>query len=266
MNKKLWIASAGLFILLGLVLLAGCSKKQASNEQEEGAATPKATATIDPSTVGSVQGTIKFEGTAPKPVKIDMSQDPACKGTNTSEDMVVDNGNLANVFVYVKDGLDNYSFEPPKDPVKIDQDGCRYHPHVLGVMAGQTVEVVNSDPTTHNIHPTPKDNREWNESQPPKAAPIDKSFARQEIMLPVKCNQHPWMKMYISVVKTPFFAITDKDGKFEIKGLPPGTYTVAAVQEKLGEQDQKITIAPKGSQTVDFTFKPGGASAAAMGD
>jgi plastocyanin len=179
--------------------------------------------------------------------------------------MVVDNGDLANVFVYVKDGLDNYSFEPPKEPAKIDQQGCRYHPHVLGVMAGQTVEVVNSDPTTHNIHPTPKDNREWNESQPPKAAPIDKSFARQEIMLPVKCNQHPWMKMYISVVKTPFFAVTDKDGKFEIKGLPPGTYTLAAVQEKLGEQDQKITIAPKGSQTVDFTFKPGGASAAGMG-
>ena len=263
MNKKLWIVTAGLLVLLGLLLLAACSKKQASNEEEQSAATPKATATIDPNTVGSVEGTIKFTGTAPKPVKIDMSQDPACKGVNTAEDMLVDNGDLANVFVYVKDGLDNYSFDTPKEPAKIDQEGCRYHPHVLGVMTGQTVEVVNDDPTTHNIHPTPKDNREWNESQPPKAAPIDKSFARQEIMLPVKCNQHPWMKMYISVVKTPFFAVTDKDGKFEIKGLPPGTYTLAAVHEKLGEQDQKITIAPKGTQTVDFTFKPGGAAAAA---
>ena len=266
MNKKLWIVMAGLFLLLGLMLLAACSKKQASNEEEQSAAAPKATATIDPSTVGSVQGTIKFAGVAPKPVKIDMSQDPACKGANTAEDLVVDNGNLANVFVYVKDGLDNYSFTPPQGPAQLDQQGCRYHPHVLGVMAGQTVEVINSDPTTHNIHPTPKDNREWNESQPPKAAPIEKSFARQEIMLPVKCNQHPWMKMYINVVKTPFFAVTDKDGKFEIKGLPPGTYTLAAVQEKLGEQDQKITIAPKGSQTADFTFKPGGAAAAGMGN
>ncbi|HLK35031.1 MAG TPA: carboxypeptidase regulatory-like domain-containing protein [Terriglobales bacterium] len=266
MNKKLAIAITGFIVLLALALLTACSKKQASNEEEQSAATPKATATIDPSTVGSVQGTIKFDGVAPKPVKIDMSQDPACKGANTSEDLVVDSGNLANVFVYVKDGLDNYSFEPPKDPAKINQEGCRYHPHVLGVMTGQTVEVINDDPTTHNIHPTPKDNREWNESQPPKAAPIDKSFARQEIMLPVKCNQHPWMKMYISVVKTPFYAVTDKDGKFEIKGLPPGTYTLAAVQEKLGEQDQKITIAPKGSQTVDFTFKPGSAPAAGMGD
>ncbi len=266
MNKKLWIVTAALFVVFGLGLLTACSKKQATNEEEQGAAAPKATATIDPSTVGSVSGTIKFEGTAPKPVKIDMSQDPACKGVNTAEDMVVDNGDLANVFVYVKDGLDNYSFNPPQEAAKINQEGCRYHPHVLGVMTGQTVEVINDDPTTHNIHPTPKDNREWNESQPPKAAPIDKSFARQEILLPVKCNQHPWMKMYISVVKTPFFAVTDKDGKFEIKGLPPGTYTLAAVHEKLGEQDQKITIAPKGSQTADFTFKPGGAAAAGMGD
>ena len=164
MNKKLWIFCAAMFALLGLVLLSACSKKQASNEQEEQSATPKATATIDPNTVGSVEGTIKFAGMAPKPVKIDMSQDPACKGTNTAEDLVVDSGNLANVFVYVKDGMDNYSFDTPKEPAKIDQEGCRYHPHVLGVMAGQTVEVVNDDPTTHNTHTTPKDNREWNES------------------------------------------------------------------------------------------------------
>src|SRR5579872_2867396 len=258
MNKKLWIITAGLFVLLGLALLTACSKKQASNEEEQTAATPKATATIDPSTVGSVQGTIKFAGTAPKPVKIDMSQDPACKGSNASEDMVVDNGNLANVFVYVKDGLDNYSFEPPKDAAKINQEGCRYHPHVLGVMAGQTVEVINDDPTTHNIHPTPTDNREWNESQPPQSAPIEKNFAREEIMLPVKCNQHPWMKMYINVVKSPFYAVTDKSGKYEIKGLPPGDYTLAFVHEKLGEQDQKVTVAAKETKNVDQTFKQGG--------
>src|SRR5690349_19369807 len=120
MNRKLWIVTAGLSVLLGLMLLAGCSKKQASNEEEQSAAAPKATATIDPSTVGSVSGTIKFTGTAPKPVKIDMSQDPACKGTNTSEDMVVDGGNLANVFVYVKDGLDNYSFEPDRKSTRLN--------------------------------------------------------------------------------------------------------------------------------------------------
>jgi hypothetical protein len=125
-------------------------------------------------------------------------------------------------------------------------------------MAGQTVQIKNDDPTTHNIHPTPKDNREWNESQPPQAAPIEKNFAREEIMLPVKCNQHPWMKMYVNVVKSPFYAVTDKDGKYEIKGLPPGDYTIAFVHEKLGEQTQKVTVAPKESKTADQSFKAGG--------
>jgi hypothetical protein len=120
------------------------------------------------------------------------------------------------------------------------------------------VEIKNDDQTTHNIHPTPKDNREWNESQPPSTAPLEKNFAREEIMLPVKCNQHPWMKMYINVVKSPFYAVTDKSVKYEIKGLPPGTYTIAFVQEKLGEQDQQVTVAPKETKVVDQSFKTAG--------
>ncbi len=250
--------------VLGLLLLSACSsnKEQASNKQEEKAATAAAPATpIDQSTVGSISGVVKYAGTAPKPAKIDMSQDPACKGNNTVETLVVNNGNLENAFVYVKDGLGNRTFDVPKDAIKLDQKGCRYHPHVLGIMAGQSLEVINSDDTTHNIHPTPKDNREWNESQPPKAPPIEKSFAREEIMLPVKCNQHPWMKMYINVVKSPYYAVTDSDGKYTLKGLPPGTYTIAVVQEKLGEQTQQITVGPKESKTADFTYKAGGAGA-----
>jgi plastocyanin len=258
MNKKVWTASLSMLALLGLVLLAACSKntEQSSNETAAPAATSApAAAPIDPATAATVSGTVKFEGTAPKPAKIDMSQDPGCKGSNQAETVVANNGDLANVFVYVKDGLGNRAFDVPKEPVTIDQKGCRYHPHVLGVMAGQTVEIKNDDPTTHNIHPTPKDNREWNESQPPQAAPIEKSFAREEVMLPVKCNQHPWMKMYVNVVKSPFYAVTGEDGKYEIKGLPPGDYTLAFVHEKLGEQDQKVTLAAKDSKTVDASFK-----------
>jgi plastocyanin len=257
MKSKTWIAMFSAIVLLGVLLLASCSKKE-NPEQASSASTEKAAAPatpIDPATAASVSGTVKFDGTAPKPAKIDMSQDPACKGTNAAETIVVDNGKLANVFVYVKDGLGNRTFATPTSPATIDQKGCQYHPHVLGLMAGQSVAIKNDDPTTHNIHPTPKDNREWNESQGPQAAPIDKSFAREEIMLPVKCNQHPWMKMYINVVKSPFFAVTDKDGKYEIKGLPPGDYTIAFVQEKLGEQDQKVTLAAKDSKTVDASFK-----------
>jgi plastocyanin len=266
MNSKTWFASLAV-ALLGLLLLAGCGKKETVNESQgsSGKEVKQAAAPIDQSTVATVSGTVKFDGAAPKPAKIDMSQDPACaqKGANVAETVVADNGNLANVFVYVKEGLGDRTFDTPKDPVKLDQEGCRYHPHVLGVMAGQTVQVLNSDNTTHNIHPTPKDNREWNESQPPKAAPLEKTFARPEIMLPVKCNQHPWMKMYVNVVKNPYFAVTGKDGKFDIKGLPPGSYTLVAVHEKLGEQTQQVTVGPKDSKTVDFTFKAGGAAAGA---
>lgn len=243
--------------VLGLVLLGGCGKKE-STEEKPGAPPPAAApaaAPIDPATAASVSGTVKFEGAAPKAAVIDMSQDPACKGQNTAENVVVSGGDLANVFVYVKDGLGNRTFDVPKDAVVVEQKGCKYHPHALGVMVGQTIRIINSDPTTHNIHPTPKDNREWNESQAPQAAPLEKTFTREEILLPVKCNQHPWMRMFISVVKNPFYAVSGPDGKFEIKGLPPGDYTLAFVQEKLGEQDVKVTLAAKDSKTVDVSFK-----------
>ncbi len=258
-SRKTWVAMIGALCLLGLFLLVGCNKsentEQTSNAPEEKAAPAMAATPIDPSTVASISGTVKLDGAAPKAAKIDMSQDAACKGNNMAETVVADGGNLANVFVYVKDGLGDRTFDVPKDAVTIDQEGCKYHPHVLGVMTGQNIEIKNADQTTHNIHPTPKDNREWNESQPPSAAPIEKSFAREEIMLPVKCNQHPWMKMYVNVVKSPFFAVTGTDGKYEIKGLPPGDYTLAFVQEKMGEQTQKVTVAAKDSKTVDMTFK-----------
>ena len=244
--------------VLGVFLLAGCSKKEAPAEQP----TPSAASTaapaatpIDLATAATITGTVKFDGPAPKLAKIDMSQDPSCKGSNSAENIVTSGGDLANVFVYVKEGLGNRTFNVPRDPIVLDQSGCKYHPHVLGVMASQTIKIVNSDPTTHNIHPMPKNNREWNESQAPQTAPLEKTFAREEILLPVQCNQHPWMKMFIGVVKNPFFAVTGPDGKFEIKGLPPGEYTIAFVQEKLGEQTQKVTLAAKDSKTVDITFK-----------
>jgi plastocyanin len=260
MNKKTsWtMITVSALALCFLLIASACNKKEeqpSSPAAEQPAAAPAATP-IDPATVATVGGTVKFDGAAPKATKIDMSQDPACKGVNEAENVVVDGGNLANVFVYVKDGLGGRTFDVPTTPAVLDQSGCKYHPHVLGVMAGQTVQIKNDDQTTHNIHPTPKDNREWNESQPPSSPAIEKNFAREEIMLPVKCNQHPWMKMYISVVKSPFYAVTDKSGKYEIKGLPPGDYTIAFVQEKLGEQDQKVTVAAKDSKIVDQTFKP----------
>jgi plastocyanin len=250
-----WATRVGAVVVLcALLALLACSKKQERPVAERAPAQPATP--IDPATAGTINGTVKFDGPAPKMQMIDMSQDPGCKGANQGESLVVTDGNLANVFVYAKEGLGNRTFDVPREPAVVDQQGCRYHPHVLGVMAGQTIEINNEDPTTHNVHPAPKNNREWNESQPPQAAPLEKTFAREEIMMPMKCNQHPWMKMYVNVVKSPFYAVTGRDGKYEIKGLPPGDYTLAFVHEKLGEQDQKITLAAKETRTVDQAFKP----------
>ncbi len=246
-----------LALLVSLLWVSGCQREQAPTESTSAPApgsTPAPAVKIDPATVASVSGTIKFTGTPPKAGRIDMSQDPNCTGGPTfAETVVAEGGNLANVFVYVKEGFAG-STPAPAEAATIDQQGCRYHPHVMGVVAGQTIKILNSDNTTHNIHPTPKSNREWNESQAPKATPLEKSFPREELMLAVKCNQHPWMKMYVNVVKHSFFAVSGKDGSFEIKGLPPGDYTIAAVHENLGEQTAKVTLAAKDAKTADFSF------------
>src|SRR3989442_6391359 len=164
-------------------------------------------------------------------------------------------GTLGNVFGWVNSGLPDKQWPVPCTAVRLDQKGCMYEPHVFGVMANQDIEIANDDPTNHNIHPLPKDNKEWNESQPPKGDSKKKSFARQEVMIPVKCNVHPWMRAYIGVVGHPFFAVTGDDGTFTIKGLPPGTYTIEAWHEKYGPNEMQVTVAPKEAKTADFDFK-----------
>jgi hypothetical protein len=246
-----------------LALLAACGSKEPSAPAEQpSAAAPAAAATVDPATAGVVTGLVKLDGAAPKAKRIRMDAEPACAskhaGGVTDEDFVVGGGGaFANVVVYVKEGLKG-DFATSSEVVELDQVGCLYTPHVLAVQTNQTVVVKNSDPTTHNIHPTPASNREWNESQPQGAAPLQKSFAREELAIPVKCNVHPWMKSYIAVFKHPYFKVTGKDGKFEIKNLPPGDYTLEAWHEKLGASaPQKVTIGPKESKAVDFVFKAG---------
>ena len=266
MMKKMLSATALLLVLA--LAVGGCSKKSETTNEQQGTS-PDAQATaaggrkIDQSKVGSVSGLVNFDGQPPKPRKIDMSQDPACAkagGNAMTETVAAEGGKLANVYVYVKEGLGNYQYETAKEPVELDQEGCRYRPHVIAVMTGQPIRILNSDPTTHNIHPTPKTNREWNESQPPKGEPLTKEFAREEVMLPVKCNQHPWMKMFVNVSKHPFFAVTGADGKFEIKGLPPGEYTLAAVHETLGEKTMKVKVdANQDVADQAFTFSGAGA-------
>jgi plastocyanin len=145
---------------------------------------------------------------------------------------------------------------PAPSPVVLDQVGCKYVPHVIAIVQGETVEFRNSDGTMHNIHtmPTVVGNEPIDISQGAKGAPVTKQFAKPEVMMPVRCNNHPWMNAFINVSATPFFAVTDADGHFGISGLPAGTYTLAAVHEKMGEQDMTVTVTPQGTAKADFSF------------
>ena len=209
---------------------------------------------------------MSFDGAAPVTKKIDMSQDANCaasSGDKMTDDTQVADGKLGNVFVYLKGGpVDSHSFPTPSDAVTLDQQGCRYHPRVIGIQVNQTFRVTNSDNTTHNIHPSPKRNEEWNQQQAQGAPPIEKKFGRPEILIPVKCNQHPWMKANIGVLAHPYFAVSAKDGTYTIKNVPPGSYTLVFWHETLGEQTQQVTVAAKESKTQDITYKSGSTPAA----
>ncbi len=201
-------------------------------------------------------------GKKPGRKKLQMAADPVCAGKHSadaparSEVVVVnDDGTLRNVFVYVKAGLEGKKFDVPAEPVVLDQNGCMYKPHVLGVRAGQPIKILNNDGTLHNIHPKPKVNTEFNMAMPKFLKVKTKTFDKAEVMIPVKCDVHPWMQSYVGVMDHPFFAVTGDGGAFELKGLPAGTYTVEAWHERLGSQTQEVSIKDGEAAAVDFTFK-----------
>jgi plastocyanin len=189
-----------------------------------------------------------------------MAADPNCLKQHsgaTSEQVAIGNdGGLENVVVFIQSGLGDRTFDAPAEAIAIDQKGCMYRPHVVALRTNQKLRITNNDPVSHNIHPTPANNREWNKAQPPGST-IEDSFAREEIAIPVKCNVHPWMRSYVAVFKHPFFAVTPADGSFTLHDVPPGDYIIAAWHEKLGTQTQKVTIAAGESKTLDFVFKSG---------
>jgi len=241
------------------LLLASCGGSKEEAKKEDTAAPATAPAVVDEANAATITGKVSFSGEKPTLHTLDMSANPACARAHTtpqkSEEAIVnENGTLRYTFVWIKSGLPDRPWPTPTTPVSLDQEGCMYKPHVIGVMTGQNIEIKNDDPTNHNIHPLPKINQEWNESQPPKGDAKLKSFAREEVMIPVKCNVHNWMRAYIGVVSHPFFAVTGEDGTFTIKGLPPGTYTLEAWHEKYGTKDVQVTVGAKESKTQDFTL------------
>ncbi len=243
---------AACLFALWLASLAGC---------KPGSLGPsKQFAQIDAVHAGRVAGVVHLGGTAPKPIEIDMASDPVCavssetSGTSMTSDYVVNNGGLANVLIYVQSGLGDKSYAIPRDPVVIDQRGCRFEPHVAAAMVGQAVHFTNSDSTMHNVHlsPTAEGNDAFDISQSAHADPVTRYFESPEMMIPLRCNVHPWMQSYLSIVPNPFFTVTSLDGHYTISGLPPGTYTLTAVHEKLGSKS--VTIHVAADQTVQQPF------------
>ena len=222
-------------------------------------AAPAAALRVDAAKAGSVTGRVIFEGDPPANRLAPISADPVCMRENAGgyafENYIVKDGGLENVFVYVKDGLGNYHFDTPAEPVKLNQQGCRYMPHVFGAQVGQPVEISNSDETLHNVHALPNSNREFNFAQIKKGQTDIRTFTTPEVMVPFKCDVHSWMNAYVGVVEHPYFAVTSNGGKFELKGLPPGTYTIEAWHEKGGTQTQQVTIGEKESKEIGFSFR-----------
>ena len=207
---------------------------------------------------GSITGTITFEGKAPKMKPLKLDADPICVVNNEiapkKEWLILDeNKGVKNVLVFVTEGL-NIDYSPPEEPVVIDQKGCIYSPHVLGIMAGQQLDILNNDGTLHNIHALPKVNKEFNKAQPRSKKKLSVKFEKPEAPFKVKCDVHPWMGAYIGVFDHPCFAVSGDDGTYIISDLKPGEYVIEAWHEKLGSQTANVTVSDSAAHQ-DFTFK-----------
>lgn len=256
LELKHWVVAS-----LLILALAACGGGGEAPPGDGGEAPAEGQAPAGPAGGGSISGAVSFTGTAPENDSIRMDAEPVCAdqysdGPTTETVIVNSNGTLANVFVYVKEGLADQEWPVPSDAVLLDQQGCAYHPHVLGLQAGQTLTIRNSDGILHNIHPMPVNNRPFNLGQPVEMD-TERTFSSPEVMIPVECDVHDWMLGYIGVLDHPFFAVTDASGDFEISGLPAGDYVVEAWHEFYGTQTVSVTVPEDGAEQLEFTYEGG---------
>lgn len=208
----------------------------------------------------SITGTVTFDGKAPTLRPLAMEADPVCAKKHPApvpnEMLVLGSGNtMGNVMVWVSKGLPaGKTWPAPAAPAVLDQNGCQYKPHVMGIMVGQSYKILNSDGILHNIHTLPKINAGFNKPMPGTLKETTTKFDKPEEIFPIKCDVHPWMQAYVGVFTNPFFSVTSADGKFTISGLDPGTYEITAWQERLGTKTATVTVGATGTKTQDFKF------------
>lgn len=244
------------------LLLSGCGARQEApptpSPTTQVAPAPQVGKRVDPETAGSIVGKIMLLGEVPAPEKLPIQGNPECSTFHQepllSEAVLVSNGALQNVFVYIKEGLEGYAFEAPQTPAKLDQVKCMFIPHVVGVQTNQPLEILNSDPTLHNVHALAKVSPGWNIGLPAPGMRRIKTFPKPEVMVPVKCDVHPWMLAYIGVVPHPYFAVTGPEGTFTLQGVPPGRYVIEAWHERFGTKTQELELAAGESRQLELTF------------
>lgn len=254
LSKRFWILA--LPLVIALAACGGGAEESSSTGGEDG---PGESTGAQPTGGSTISGVVNFTGTAPEPEPIFMDAEPVCQekfpdGAFTETVVVNNNGTLQNVFLSVKEGLPDQEWAVSSDAVLLDQTGCRYVAHVLGVQVGQDIVIRNSDGILHNIHPMPTNNRPFNLGQPVEME-TTRQFATSEIMIPVECDVHDWMLGYIGVVDHPFFAVTGTDGSFEISGLPAGDYVVEAWHELYGTQTISVSVPEDGTEQIEFTYE-----------
>ncbi len=254
MNKKALSLVLALASVALLVACGGGEEPAPSADAPASAAAPAAA----PAGNATITGTVTYANGDPD-TAIRMDADPICKGLHSgdtyTEKVVAQDGRLANVFVYVKEGLSG-KHQAPAEAHVLDQKGCQYSPHVSGVMVGQKLVVRNSDPTLHNVHALPTANPEFNQGQPFQGMELEKTFQNPEVMVRFKCDVHPWMSSYMGVLNHPFFAVSGADGSFELKGLPAGSYVLEAWHEEFGTKTANVTVEADGTAEATFDFSP----------
>jgi len=233
-----------------LVLLAGCGGDEMPTRPPP---TP-----LDPASTGTITGTVTFAGPPPPMGTLNMASEPQCtaahRGPVPTGDALVKDGKVENAFVWIEDGLGSRVFPQPTAPVVVDQKGCVFTPRVVGAQTGQPIRFVNSDPMLHNVHSTPSEAKGWNVSLAKQGVEREVRVAKPEVMIPLRCDVHPWMRGWIGVLDHPYFAVTGPDGKFALPFVPAGEYVVASWHERFGRREARVTVGAKETKEVAFAY------------